>query len=125
MGVVSHTLNIHIVQITPLVLALIVIRLEPESGVVAAASLFAFWFLVMGGIWLFLLGIGSIFTSTFSVTENVLTVIIGTAAVAGLVAASRPESTRSGGTRATTVVACGGAQAAALWFSCQPIVTGR
>jgi len=68
-GSVSHALNVHMVQTAPLLLALIVIALNPDMGVNIAAPLFAFWFLVMGGIWLFLLGIAPAFTGTFTTTE--------------------------------------------------------
>ena len=43
------------VQIAPLVLALVLLFRRSVWGVVAAVPLFAFWLLIMGGIWLFLL----------------------------------------------------------------------
>lgn len=61
-GFVSHTLSLHFIQIGPLVLALALLRFRSRAGVLAAAPLFAFWILVMGGIWLFLLGVARIFS---------------------------------------------------------------
>jgi hypothetical protein len=124
-GSVSHALNVHMVQTAPLLLALIVIALNPDMGVNIAAPLFAFWFLVMGGIWLFLLGIAPVFTGTFSTTEIALTVVIGAASIAGLVQSYRPESTRPRAMRLTMAVVFCAVQSAALWVSYLPIVTGR
>ena len=56
---------------------------RPAWGVSAAATLLAFWFLVMGAIWLFLLGVARIFTGTFTTAEIALTVLIGIGASFG------------------------------------------
>jgi hypothetical protein len=113
------------VQTAPLLLALIVIALNPDAGVNVAAPLFAFWLLIMGGIWLFLLGIAPVFTGTFSTTEILLTVVIGAASIAGLVQSYRPESTRSTAVRQTMVVVFCALQSAALWISYLPAIAGR
>jgi hypothetical protein len=124
-GMVSHTLNIHVVQTIPLVVALVVTGLDPDTGVSAAAPLFAFWLLIMGGIWLFLLGIAPVFTGTFSLTEIVLTVVIGVACVAGLVQTYRAPNARLVAVRLTTAMVFCALQTAALWISYLPIVAGR
>src|SRR5712664_1788018 len=67
-GIVSDTLLRHIIQIAPLVVASSLPRRYAWS-VSAAAPLFAFWFLVMGAIWLFLFGVARIFTGTFTTAE--------------------------------------------------------
>src|SRR4051794_11907316 len=56
-GIVSHTLLRHIIQVTPLVVAIALVFRRPALAVVAATPLFAFWLLVMASIWLFLLGV--------------------------------------------------------------------
>src|SRR2546425_8210151 len=55
-GIVSHTLLRHFIQIAPLIGALSLLLRRSAFGVSAAVPLFAFWFLIMGAIWLFLLG---------------------------------------------------------------------
>ena len=57
--------------------------------------LFTFWLILMGGIWLSLLGIAQVFTGRWSVVEIVLTIVIGAASTAGLVAASREGTSLS------------------------------
>ena len=88
-GIVSDTLLRHVIQITPLVLALAIGSGRSSLAVAAAVPLFTFWSFVMGGIWLFLLGIAPVFTGRFSRAEIVLTVIIGITSASGLVAAFR------------------------------------
>jgi hypothetical protein len=94
-GIVSETLLRHVIQITPLVLALVIGSRRSSLTVAAALPLFTFWLFVMGGIWLFLLGIAPVFTGRFSRAEIVLTVIIGIASASGLVAAFRQETALS------------------------------
>jgi hypothetical protein len=83
-GIVSHTLFRHIVQSAPLVVGMIVLTRRSAWGVSASAALFAFWFVVMGAIWLFLLGLARFLTGTFTPAEITLTVIIGAASLLGL-----------------------------------------
>src|SRR6185503_21112723 len=68
-GVVSNTLRIHFVQIVPLLAVVALLRWKPQWSTVASVPLFMFWLLVMGGIWLFLLGISRFFTGRFTTTE--------------------------------------------------------
>ena len=98
-GMVSHTLLRHVIQITPLAAALAVAARRPALGVPAAVPLFTFWLFVMGGIWLFLLGIAPVFTGRFSPVEIILTIVIGLASVGGLVAAFRLGTVLSVGAR--------------------------
>ncbi len=123
-GVVSHTLLRHIIQIAPVVVALGLIAGRSAWGVSAAAPLFAFWLVIMGAIWLFLLGVARIVGGTFTPVEVTLTVVIGAASVLGLV------SVRRGGTalallpRLGTVALFAVLQFAALWLSTQPFAAG-
>lgn len=94
-GIVSHTLARHLIQISPLLLALGLGIYRPGFRAVAALPLFTFWLILMGGIWLSLLGIAQVFTGRWSVVEIVLTIVIGAASTAGLVAASREGTSLS------------------------------
>jgi hypothetical protein len=124
-GMVSQTLLIHSVQITPLLLVFVLLRWRPAWGTVAAVPLFVFWFLVMGGIWLFLLGIARVFSGTFSATEIVLTLIIGVASLAGVWVQARATAEVPLSARLVVVVVFSGLQSAALWISYQPIIAAR
>jgi hypothetical protein len=124
-GIVSHTLLRHVVQIVPLVAALSLLVRRSSVGVSAAVPLFAFWFLVMGAIWLFLLGVARIFTGTFTSSEITLTIIIGLAAVLGLAAAWRPGTSGLTAARLATIVGFALFQFAAMWISVQPFVARR
>jgi hypothetical protein len=88
-GVVSHTFVRHVIQISPLVVALALGAYQPRLRTATALPLFTFWLFVMGGIWLFLLGIAPVFTGRFSPVEIVLTIVIGLASAAGIVSALR------------------------------------
>ena len=85
----SHTVLRHVIQVTPLVVALLLLVARSKIGVPAAAPLFAFWLLLMIAVWLFLTGIARIVSGTFTAPEIALTIVIAVAAAAGLGAARR------------------------------------
>jgi hypothetical protein len=124
-GIVSDTLLRHVIQIAPLIVALGLLARHSAWGVSAAAPLFAFWLLIMGAIWLFLLGVARIFTGTFTVAEIALTVTIGVACLCGLGTASRRGPVIPFGARLGTIAAFAILQSAAMWLSVQPFITSR
>lgn len=124
-GVVSHTLFRHVVQIAPVMVALILLIRRSAVGVAAAVPLFAFWLLIMGGIWLFLLGVARIFTGTFPRGEIALTLIIGSASALGLATAHRQGTSLPFATRLGTVTLFAVLQYAAMWLSVQPYLATR
>ena len=124
-GIVSQTLLRHVVQIVPLVAALGLLARRSAWGVSAATPLFTFWFLIMGAIWLFLLGVARIVSGTFTAAEVILTVIIGAASLLGLGAAYRRGTTLKVLPRLGLLAAFAVLQFAAMWRSTQPFVAGR
>ena len=124
-GIVSHTLLRHVVQIAPLVIALPLLLRRTAWGSSAAAVLLAFWLLIMGAIWLFLLGIARIFSGRFTPTEIALTVVIGCASVIGLITAYRQGTTLSVPARFGTIILFALLQFAAMLLSVQPFVANR
>jgi hypothetical protein len=124
-GIVSQTLLRHFIQIAPLIVALSLLPRRSAWGVSAAAPLFAFWFLIMGAIWLFLLGVARIVTGTFTPAEVMLTVIIGVASLFGLGTVYRRGTTIPILARLGTIAAFAVLQFAAMWFSVQPFVARR
>ena len=124
-GVVSHTPIRHAVQITPVVVALILAIRRSSVANAAAAPVFAFWLVIMGAIWLFLLGLARIVSGTFTAVEILLTIVIGLASVVGLAAAYRRGSTASAAVRFATVIFFAIFQFAAMWLSVQPYIARR
>ena len=124
-GIVSGTVIRHLVQIAPFAVALSVLPRRPAWGVSAAATLLAFWFLVMSAIWLFLLGVARVFTGTFTTLEIALTIVIGVGSLLGLAAARRTGASTPIGTRLGVVAAFAALQFAAMWLSVQPYVARR
>jgi hypothetical protein len=121
-GIVSHTLPTHLLQITPLAVASVVCWRRLPWSVSAAAPLFVFWLLVMLGIWLFLLGIAPVFTGTFSTVEIILTVVIGIASVLGMVTVNRQSTRIPVAQSFLTVIVATALQGAALMLSYQPFI---
>jgi hypothetical protein len=124
-GIVSHTLLRHAVQVAPLVVAIVLSFRASRVAVAAAAPLFAFWLLVMAAIWLFLLGIARIFSGTFTPVEITLTIIIGIASVLGLLSTFVRGAEALTVGRIGTVLGFAMLQFAAMWVSVQPFVARR
>jgi hypothetical protein len=126
-GFVSNTVLRHLIQIAPFYIALGLLMRGSSLGVSAAAPLFAAWLLIMGAIWLFLLGLARIFMGNFTPVEVALTIVIGVGSMVGLGAAWRRSSRDRGSwsIRAVTVVAFAFMQFAALWLSVQPYFATR
>jgi hypothetical protein len=124
-GLVSHTLLRHVVQIAPLVACLVLLGIRSPWGVSAAAPLFAFWLLVMIVIWLFLLGLARIFTGTFTGAEVALTIVIGVASLLGLVTIFRRGTALAFGARFGAILGFTVLQFAAMVLSAHPFISGR
>jgi len=122
-GVVSQTILRHVIQVAPLLVALLLVA-RTRVGVAAAAPLLAFWLLLMIAIWLFLLGVARIVSGTFTLAEIVLTVVIAAASVAGLAAAARRGSALPPPTRIAVVAAFAAFQYAAMIASALLLANG-
>src|SRR5262245_28957612 len=122
-GVVSHTVVRHAVQVLPRVVAL-ALMMRPAPGVPAAAPLFAFWLLLMIASWLLLLGIARIVTGPFTATELALPIVIGPGSLSGRAAARRRQSPAPLSAQAALVVAFAAFQYAAMIVSTFPFARG-
>jgi hypothetical protein len=115
-GAISGTVVRHIIQVTPILLVLLLAIWSPRLLVYFALPIFTIWILLMLLIWLYLLGIATFFSGSFSMTEIVLTLLVGGSAVAGIVECLRsrpvPISQRIVGFIAFAIV-----QVVALWVS--------
>lgn len=91
-GAVSHGVLRHIVQTSPLWIAIVLGLRNSALTKWAALPCFAFWLLLMTAIWLYLLGWAQLISGTFSPTEIAMTIVVGLASLAGIVSAVGTKS---------------------------------
>jgi predicted MFS family arabinose efflux permease len=104
-GAVSHGVIRHIVQTSPLWIAIVLGARNSPSTKWAALPCFVFWLLLMTAIWLYQLGWARIVSGTFSATEIAMTMIVGLASIAGIVGAVGMRSgVRAWAATATTLL---------------------
>ena len=116
-GVESGTFIRHVIQIVPVVVALVAVRDRRSWGSYAALPVLAWWLFVMVLIWLYLAGVPMFFTGNFTLPEILLTVLIALFCVLGLFACTRIESTTSVASRLLAIAGFGGFQFAMMWVS--------
>lgn len=124
-GLVSGTPLRHLIQVIPAVFLLAAIAGRVPWASWAALPLFAFWFLIVLGIWLWLLGLANIITGHFTVPEVALTVVIGLCSVVGVVGAVRSLSHVGKLGLCLAFLSFAALQVIAMWFSLQPLVSER
>jgi hypothetical protein len=83
-GAVSNGVVRHIVQSLPLWFPIVWGLRQREIAKYAALPCFAIWLALMILIWLFLLGWAKLVSGHFTPVEVILTLVIGTAGIAGL-----------------------------------------
>jgi hypothetical protein len=106
-GIVSGTLVRHVIQVIPVVLALILLLRRSPAGPVAGIPILTFWLGIMIVIWLFLLRIVSVVRGHFTAIEVILTIVMGLACCVGLLATVRRSTVLPVSRRiATAVVFC-------------------
>jgi len=119
-GLVSHTPLRHLIQVSPAVLALVLVSRQVTWARFAAMPIVIFWLLIMFGIWLFLLGLANVITGTYSPMEIGLTVVIGLSCLVGLVASCRPSGGAAWGSGLLAFLGFAALQVAAMWVSLRP-----
>ena len=124
-GLVSGTILRHAVQVLPVLLAAVVVVMQPAWSRFAAMPVFAFWLFIMLLIWLHLLGLANVITGTFAPAEVVLTVVIGLACVAGLATSARRTTRSAGWSGVAAFLMFGALQVGAMWLSLQPVLANR
>jgi hypothetical protein len=90
-GIVSHTPLRHMVQVLPLIVVFLFAK-KPWSKY-AALIVFLIWLFIMSLIWLFLLRLSNMANGTYSITEIVMTIIIGISCVIGIISFFYVKST--------------------------------
>jgi hypothetical protein len=124
-GAVSHGVIRHIVQTSPLWIAVVLGIRNSSSTKWAALPCFVFWLLLMTAIWLYLLGWARIVSGTFSPTEIAMTMIVGLASIAGIVRAVGMKSGVSPWAATATALLVAVLQLAALRLSLLPQIAHR
>jgi hypothetical protein len=124
-GVESGTLLRHVIQVAPAFVAVVLVVRHSSYGRAATLSILPFWLALMLTIWRYLFGMTRIIGGQFTAVEVMLTVVIATACVAGLIGGPRPTANLSAWRRAATATGFGALQVAALWLSLQPFASGR
>jgi hypothetical protein len=126
-GVVGGTPLRHLLQAAP-ALALVAVRSRPRARAwtsFAALAVFAFWLAIMSLIWLYLLGLARIVTGHFTRVEIALTLVIGGASAAGIVAALRARAPSSWPARGAAFLVSMALQVGVTWLSVQPAFATR
>jgi len=82
-GVVSGTVVRHLVQMAPVLLAAAVVSSLPALGAAVSLPVYGTWLALMTGIWLYVLGIATLFRGTFTPFELFLTALIGACCLLG------------------------------------------
>lgn len=124
-GAVSHGFIRHVVQTSPLWIAIVLGIRRSGWAKWAALPCFVFWLLIMIAIWLFLLGWAHIISGTFSSTEIAMTVIVGLASIAGILRATRIRSGVSPWRATAVFLLVAALQIAALRVSLLPQIAHR
>jgi hypothetical protein len=124
-GAVSHGVTRHIVQTSPLWIAISLSIRRSGLSKWAALPCFVFWLLVMGAIWLYLLGWAQIVSGTFSPTEIAMTLIVGLASMVGIVKALTVRSGVGAWSATSVVLLVAVLQVTAFRLSLLPAIAHR
>jgi hypothetical protein len=124
-GAVSHGVIRHIVQTSPLWIAIVLGTRRSGSAKWAALPCFTFWLLLMSLAWLYLLGWTRIISGTFSPTEIAMTVVVGLASLVGIVKALGIKSGVRAGSAAAITLLVAVFQVAAFRVSLLPQIANR
>jgi hypothetical protein len=116
-GIVSNTIPRHLIQIFPVALAMMLSIVRSRGSHWHAIPIFLIWFIIMGLIWFYLLGIADIVTGQFTPTEVAMTIIIGIACLYGIWEAISVKSNTPAAVNALVFIIFAGLQMLALWLS--------
>jgi hypothetical protein len=124
-GAVSHGIIRHIVQTSPLWIAIVLSIRHSAWAKWAALPCFVFWLLLMTAIWFYLLGWARIVSGTFSSTEIAMTVTVGIASILGIARAVRMPSGVSARGATVILLLVAALQIGALRVSLLPQIAHR
>lgn len=91
-GVASGEILRHLIQTSPIWIGVVLGFRNSQWTKSAALPFFIFWFAIMTLIWLFLLGWSRIVRGHYSPTEIAMTIVIGAAALVGIIFCARMKT---------------------------------
>ena len=121
-GIVSNGVLRHIVQTLPLWFAVLMGLRQREIAKWASLPCFVVWLLLMVVIWLFLLGWANVIDGHFTPTEVILTLVVGAASMAGLIAGFRWRTSLGWGKALSTTALFAALQLVVLYVSFLPSI---
>lgn len=124
-GIGSHLVLRHVVQTLPLWVAVTLGLRRSRATGWAGLPVFLFWLVLMALIWLYLLGVSNILSGHFTPLEIAMTLVVGTASVAGIVAFFRLRSYLSGWISASIFIVLAAVQFACFRLSFLPSIAHR
>jgi hypothetical protein len=116
-GGASGTLLRHVVQILPILPALIVLHRRPAWGAYAALAIFSIWLGIVVLIWLFLLGVSRIANGHYTPIEIASTFVMAACSLSGAFAGFLLGRSLSLLRRVVAFVGFGVLQVVAMWVS--------
>jgi hypothetical protein len=124
-GAVSHGVIRHIVQTSPLWIAIGLAARRSGWSKWAALPCLVIWLFLMINIWMFLLGLPHLLSGTFSPTEIAMTVLVGLASLAGIIRAVSTKTDISPMPATAAVLLVAVLQVAAIRISLLPQIAHR
>jgi hypothetical protein len=116
-GAVSGTVLRHIIQILPVLAAVVVVTNRPDRGAYASLPIFVFWIGIVVLIWLFLLGVSRIANGHFTPIEIVATFFMAAFSLAGAAASIHLGRPLRFARRIMAISLFAILQVAAMWLS--------
>lgn len=122
-GITSHTTLRHLIQLSPLIIVFLLTNKTWSKY--AALIVFLFWLFIMSLIWLFLLGLSNIISGTFSITEIIMTIVIGISCVIGIISSFHIKSTSKILANTAALIIFLLLQIVMMWVSLQEFFSNR
>jgi hypothetical protein len=119
-GVVSHGVLRHVVQTAPMWPTVVLGLRGSRWSKWTAMPCFCCWLVLMGLIWLFLLGWAHVISGTFSPVEMAMTLVVGVSSILGLVTGLRMRGHTSAASAAVVCLLTLAVQVLALKVSLLP-----
>jgi len=124
-GIPGHLVLRHVVQTLPLWIVVWLGFRHSRSSNWVALPMFVFWFVIMGMIWSYLLGLAHIFSGHFTSLEQAMTLVVILSSLSGIVLSSRTKSGLSPFQAGSLFVLCGALQWLCFRISFLPAIAHR
>jgi hypothetical protein len=116
-GIASGTVIRHLIQVAPLLLAIVMLSWRAGAGAYAALPLFLNWTLIPVLIWLYLLNLSRIAKGHYTLIEIAMTVVMALCSIVGAVGSVRLGMRSSWLPRVCAFMLFVALQIAGMWIS--------